>query len=450
MDVHSAPVPPPGCPAHDSGARVPLYGPDFAADPQAYYDHLRSFGPTAPVELAPGVEATLVTDYTAALNLVREPAFRKDARRWRDLHSGRVPADSPVVPLLAYRPNCMFADGAEHERLRRAVTDSMARIDSRRLARITEQVSAYLIAQFGSRGSADLMADYARQLPLFVFNELFGCSADIGDRVLVGIAGMFDGVDAAESARLLYAAVGELAALKREQPGDDVTSWLMEHEAGLTDDEMVHQLSLLLGAGAEPLRNLIGNTLHRILTRDRGAYQDVRDAVNDTLWKNPPIANFAAHYPAEDRRFAGRQVRAGELMLVGFAAANVGMARTEGHHTGNRASLAWSAGPHACPSQRPATGITVTAVENLLGRLPDVELAVPEALLTWRPGPFHRALNALPVRFGAVRAMEGPTAPVPPQRTAARVEHSADRHSADRHGAGGPGKWSQFLAWLRK
>ncbi|MEV5696433.1 hypothetical protein AB0L55_02890 [Streptomyces anthocyanicus] len=94
-------------------------------------------------------------------------------------------------------------------------------------------------------------------------------------------------------------------------------------------------------------------------------------------------------------------------MLVGFAAANAGMARTEGHHTGNRASLAWSAGPHACPSQRPATGITVTAVENLLGRLPDVELAVPEPLLTWRPGPFHRALNALPVRFGAVQAMEG-------------------------------------------
>jgi hypothetical protein len=40
---------------------VPLYGPDFAADPQAYYEYLRQHGPTAPVELAPGVEATLVT-----------------------------------------------------------------------------------------------------------------------------------------------------------------------------------------------------------------------------------------------------------------------------------------------------------------------------------------------------------------------------------------------------
>ncbi|MER7194799.1 cytochrome P450 [Streptomyces flaveolus] len=445
MDVHPAPVPPPGCPAHNTGGRVPLYGPDFAADPQAYYEYLRHFGPTAPVELAPGVAATLVTDYTAALELLRDPAFRKDARQWRDLHSGKVPEDSPVVPLLAYRPNCMFADGAEHQRLRLAVTESMMRIDSRRLAQTTEQVSAYLIAQFSARGSADLMADYARQLPLFVFNELFGCPAEIGDRVLFGIAGMFDGVNAAESAHLLHRAVGELVALKRERPGDDVTSWLMEHEADLTDEEMVHQLSLLLGAGAEPLRNLIGNTLHRILTHERGAYQDVRNAINDTLWKNPPIANFAAHYPADDRLYAGQRVTAGQLMMISFAAANTGMAQSEGHHAANRASLAWSAGPHACPSQRPATGITVTAVDNLFGQIPDIELAVPAGLLTWRPGPFHRALNALPVRFSAVQAMERPTAPVPPQHATVHAEHSAEHRRE-----GGAGKWSQFLAWLRK
>ncbi|MGC0334517.1 cytochrome P450 [Streptomyces sp. SAI-170] len=423
---------------------MPLYRPEFADEPQAYYDFLRHYGPTAPVELAPGVEATLVTDYTAALNLLRDPSFRKDARQWRDLNSGKVPEDSPVVPLLAYRPNCMFADGAEHQRLRQAVTESMARIDSSRLARITERVSAYLIGQFSTRGSADLMADYARQLPLFVFNELFGCPAEIGDRVLFGISGMFDGVNAAESAEVLYGAVGELVALKRTRPGDDVTSWLMQHQAELTDEEMVHQLSLLLGAGAEPLRNLIGNTLHRILTHDRGAYPDVRNAIDDTLWQNPPIANLAPHYPVADRMYAGQHVAAGELMMVSFAAANTATARTKGQ-AGNRASLAWSAGPHACPSQRPATLITVTAVDNLLGQLPDIELAVPAALLTWRPGPFHRALTALPVRFSAVQAVGQPTAPPHPQHTTTQAEPAAGQRRS-----GNAGKWSQFLSWLRK
>jgi cytochrome P450 len=446
MDAQStSPAPPPGCPAHNSGGRVPLYGPEFAADPQAYYEFMRHYGPAAPVELAPGVEATLVTDYTAALHMLRNSTFRKDARHWRDLNNGNVPPDSPVVPLLAYRPNCMFADGADHQRLRQAVTDSMARIDLPRLVRSTEQVSDYLISQFSTRGSADLMGDYAKQLPLFVFNELFGCPAEIGDRVLFGISGMFDGVNAEKSAEVLYGAVGELVALKRSQPGDDITSWLMQHKARLTDEEMVHQLSLLLGAGAEPLRNLIGNTLHLLLTHDRDTYQDIRDAINDTLWQNPPISNYAPHYPASDMAVAGQKVATGDLVMVSFAAANTGLDLMEALRAGsNRGSLAWSAGPHACPSKDPATHITITAIENLLTQIPDVELAVPENLLTWRPGPFHRALNVLPTRFDPVQPIRQPS---PPSQTETPAHD--DQVVAHRKPDGGR-RWSQFLSWLTR
>ncbi|MDG9715869.1 cytochrome P450 [Streptomyces sp. DH24] len=449
MDAHpTAPVPPPGCPAHGSGARVPLHGPDFAADPQAYYAYLRHYGPAAPVELAPGVEATLVTDYAAALQLLQDSgSFRKDSRRWRAFNEGKVAPDSPVVPLLAYRKNCMFADGAEHLRLRQAVTDSMARVDTRRLSRSTEQVSDYLMAQFSARGSADLLGDYAKQLPLFVFNELFGCPAGIGDRVLFGISGMFDGVNAEKAAEVLFEAVGELVALKRDRPGDDVTSWLMQHETRLTDDEMVHQLALLLAAGTEPLRNLIGNTLHRLLTHDAYAHKGglLDEAVDDTLWENPPIANLAPHYPATDMEFAGRHLQAGDLVLVSFAAANTGPALSAAREAGsNRAHLAWSAGPHACPSKEPARQITVTALENLLTRLPDVELAVPEDSLSWRPGPFNRGLATLPARFTPVEPVLRP-APEARPRTTEPAGHDAEERRAERGG-----RWSQFLNWLTR
>ncbi|WP_077797337.1 cytochrome P450 [Streptomyces sp. JHA26] len=449
MDAHdTAPVPPPGCPAHGSGGRVPLYGPEFAAAPQAYYDHLRHYGPAAPVELAPGVEATLVTDYAAALQLLQDSGtFRKDARRWRAFNEGRVGPDSPVVPLLAHRNNCMFSDGADHLRLRQAVTDSMARVDTRRLTRSTEQISGYLISQFAARGSADLLGDYARQLPLFVFNELFGCPADIGDRVLFGISGMFDGVNAEKATEVLFQAAGELVALKRGKPGDDVTSWLMQHQAALSDEEMVHQLALLLGAGAEPLRNLIGNTLHRLLTHDRYAREGglIDEALDDTLWENPPMANYAPHYPAGDVELAGQQLRSGDLVLVSFAAANTGPALRAARQAGsNRAHLAWSAGPHACPSKEPARHITVTAIENLFNELPDVTLAVPEDSLTWRPGPFNRALSTLPARFTPVRPgrssgpRNGPAAT--PRESTAGPARTPERG----------GMWSQFLNWLTR
>ncbi|HEY9372445.1 cytochrome P450 [Streptomyces sp.] len=448
MDAQTpVPVPPPGCPAHAAGGRIPLYGPEFAADPQAYYAYLRHYGPTAPVELAPGVEATLVTDYPAALQLLQDNgSFRKDARRWRAFNEGLIPPDSPVVPLLAYRPSAMFADGAEHLRLRQAITDSMARVDTRLLSRRTEQISDYLIAQFSSRGSADLLGDYAKQLPLFVFNQLFGCPAEIGDRVLFGISGMFDGVNAEKAAEVFFGAAAELVALKRNDPGEDVPSWLMQHQARLSDQEMVYQLALLMAAGTEPLRNLIGNTLHRLLTHDAYAYRGglIDEALDDTLWENPPVANLAPHYPAADMEFAGTKLYAGDLVMVSFAAANTSPALATARQSGsNRSHLAWSAGPHGCPSKEPARQITVTAVENLLNKLPDVELAVPEESLTWRPGPFNRGLTTLPARFT-------PTAPAT-ARTSAREETAArtEQPSAAR-GAERGGMWSSFLSWLKK
>ncbi|MFE9094283.1 cytochrome P450 [Streptomyces sp. NPDC007264] len=447
MSAHSTdPAPPPGCPAHDSGLSVPLYGPEFAADPQAYYEYMRHHGPTAPVELAPGVEATLVTDYTTALQLLQDSGtFRKDGRRWRDLNEGRISPDSPVLPLLVHRPNCMFTDGAEHLRLRQAVTDSFAQVDSRRLSQSTQRVSDYLITQFGTRGSADLLNDYAKQLPLFVFNELFGCPADIGDRVMFGIAGIFDGINAEKANAVLFQAVSELVQIKRNRPGDDVTSWLMQHQARLNDEEMAHQLVLLLGAGAEPLRNLIGNTLHRLLTNDRYANGGLIDeAIDDTLWENPPMANYAPHYPAADMEFAGQKVRAGDLMLISFAAANTGPTLTAARQAGsNRSHLAWSAGPHACPSKEPARLVTVSAIENLLNRLPDVELAVPEDSLTWRPGPFNRALATLPTRFTPMRTVRRPDPSAGGQTAAAGTPDDGGSRKPER------GLWSSFLTWWK-
>ncbi|MBF9070176.1 cytochrome P450 [Streptacidiphilus fuscans] len=445
MDVRSsAPVPPPGCPAHALGGRVPLYGPEFAAYPQAYYDYLRHYGPTAPVEIAPGVEATLVTDYQTALRLLQDPTnFRKDPRRWRDFAEGKLPADSPVVPTLAYRPNAMCSDGAEHLRLRQAITDAMSRIDTHRLARSTEQVSRFLISQFGARGSADLLSDYAKQVSLMVFNELFGCPADIGDRVMFGVSGMFEGVNAEQAVGVLFGACGELVALKRSRPGDDVTSWLLQHHAKLTDEEMVYQLALLLGAGTEPLRNLIGNTLHRVLTDDGYANKGglIDEAIDDTLWENPPMSNFAAHYPASDLEFAGHHFRAGDLVLISLAAANTGPALAAARQAGSRAHLSWSAGPHACPSKEPARQIAVTAIEYLFNQLPDVVLAVPEESLRWRPGPFSRGLASLPARFTPVE-IAGRTTTA--QRTEPAEPVAAEAGKAERGG-----RWSQFLSWIK-
>jgi cytochrome P450 len=402
-------APAPGCPAH--AARVPLYGPDFADNPSRVYTELRGYGPVAPVELAPGVSATLVTAYGAALDVLRDPStFPKDARRWQQ----GVPADCPVLPLMMYRPNCRNSDGAAHTRLRVAVTDSLARVDLNALRGYVERSADTLIRRFGSRGAADLVADYARVLPLLVFNEMFGCPPDVGDRLVLGMSGIFDTVNAKNSNEVLRKAVLELVALKRRRPGADVTSWLMAHPVRLTDEEMMHQVLTLLGAGTEPLQNLIVNGLRLLLSDDRfagdlsGGSLPVEDALDEVLWMDPPLANFAITFPPQDVDFAGVRLPKDQPVVISLAAANTDPSLMSEHREGNRAHLAWSAGPHTCPAQGQARLIASAAIEGLLDALPEMELAVPAAQLEWRPGPFHRALTALPVRFPPVAMPDRP------------------------------------------
>nr|WTB34590.1 cytochrome P450 [Streptomyces sp. NBC_00830] len=402
--------------------RCPMHGQDFAADPNRIYDQLRNHGPAAPVELAPGVDATLVTAHETALRVLQSPTvFVRDSRRWAALNEGRIPLDSPVLPMMVYRPNCLFTDGTEHLRLRKAVTESLDRLNPTRLVRDVEQITDYLVDQFSERGTADLLNEYAKLLPLLLFNKLFGCPAGIGDRLTRSMAAIFDGQDALRANEELNACLMELVSLKRREPGDDVTSWLIQHPAGLRDEELKDQLVILMGAGIEPERNLIGSTLLLLLSEVNqagGASMFIEDAIDNVLWNNPPIANYATHFPLQDVDLDGVVVHANTPLVISFAAANSDPSLAEARQARSMgAHLAWGAGTHACPAKSPARLIAVTAIEKILNSLPDVTLAVPESSLQWRPGPFHRALVTLPVTFN----------PTPATRVAAALTHEAAR-----------------------
>ncbi|MFD5552759.1 cytochrome P450 [Streptomyces sp. NPDC127068] len=452
--------PPPGCPMHQQPQQpTPLYGADFAADPARFYDHMRAQGPVAPVELAPGVEATLVIQHEAALRVLQNPAlFVRDSRRWRALNEGRVPMDSPVLPMMYYRPNCLFSDGSEHLRLRKVVTESLAKINTSRLGRDVERIADYLIDRFSERGTADLLHDYAKLLPLLLINQLFGCPGDLGDRLMRNLSDLFDGRDVVRANEDMTACLLELIALKRRQPAEDMTSWMVQHPAGLTDEEMKDQLATLIGAGVEPERNLIGNGLLLLLSPDsasdtgsRGAGLLVEDALDHVLWNNSPIANYATHFPVQDIALGDITLPANDPVVISFAAANTDPSLTDARLTLSKgAHLAWGAGPHSCPAKSPARIIALTAIERLLNALPDLALAVPEDKLEWRQGPFHRALVSMPVLFSPTPARRSlpvqPPAPAAPPAGGSVQQPTSHRSEAPRKQKGW---WSSFLDVFR-
>lgn len=392
--------------APSDAPRVSLYSPGFAADPHAAYAWMRAHhGALAPVELAPGVPATLVLDYRTALQILHDPDhFPADPRTWQ----AGVPPSCPILPMVGWRPNALRSDGYEHTRYRRALTAALEPVDLYALHATVQQLAVQRIDRFCAAGAAELIADYALPLNFAVLNELVGCPADLGAELVGAFADMFDAADPAAAATVearIGAALGELIAVKRRFPDEDIATRLCQHAVGLTDVEVAHQLVTIYSAGSEPGTNLLVNTLLLMLTDARfaaglvGGGLQVRDAIEHVLALDPPLANYCLSYPRQPVLLHGVWLPAHQPVLISMAAANTDPAIHADDRTGNRSHLAFSAGAHACPARTIAGQIAGDAVEQLLDALPDIRLAVPAAELEWRPGPFHRALGALPVTF---------------------------------------------------
>lgn len=392
-----------GSPVDAEGPRVPLHSPEFADDPHgAYREMRRRFGSLAPVELAPGVPATLVLGYRAALSVLNDPEhFPADPRRWQQ----DIPADCPVLPIMEWRPTGSRNAGADFARYRQATIASIEQVDLYGLHATVEQIAQPLIDGFLADGKADLLSQYAFPLTFQVCCAMVGCPPEIGQQVATGMAAMFDGTDAEQGNRMVDDAMRRLVALKRAEPGNDVASMLLQHPSGLDEDELVHQLVTFYGAGIELQLNLIVNTLLLIITDNRfggtvvGGSLSTRDALDEVLFTDPPLANYCITYPRQPILVDDMWLPAHQPVLVSMAACNNDPAIRADDRTGNRSHLAFGIGQHACPARSLAYLIAQDAIDQLLDMLPDMRPDLPGGEPTWRPGPFHRALAALPVTW---------------------------------------------------
>jgi cytochrome P450 len=74
-------------------------------------------------------------------------------------------------------------------------------------------------------------------------------------------------------------------------------------------------------------------------------------ALNEVLWEDTPTQNFPGRFAVHDLRLGGRQIRKGDLLILGLAAANHDpLVRPEPQTlTGNQAYMSFSNGEHGCP-----------------------------------------------------------------------------------------------------
>jgi cytochrome P450 len=412
--THPQPSSEPGNPtvdqlAHAGGIR--LYGPRFQQNPRQLYLEMRTeHGPVAPVLLEGDVPAWLVLGYREIHFVTTNPhIFGRDSRRWNAWD--RVPPDWAPLPYVAYQPSAVFTEGDEHRLRGGALHEALAGVDHFELRKQVEVIADELIDAFAVSGEADLMAQYALPLPLLAISRLYGMpESDAPDLVRDIMASADSGEEAVRAHERVAARIRGLVAEKRRRPGADLPSRLLAHRIGFSDEEVERDLFLCMGAAQLTTTDWTGNTLRLMLTDERfaltlaGHRRSIGQALNEVLWEDTPTQNFIGRWATRDTRLAGRVVRKGDLVVLGLAAANTDpdvRPNSYADAVGNQAYMSFSHGEHGCPhpAREIAESIVETAVQVLLDRLPDIELATSDDALVWRPSVWMRGLTALPVRF---------------------------------------------------
>ncbi|MEV0221455.1 cytochrome P450 [Streptomyces sp. NPDC050704] len=472
--------PPPSCPAHGTGpgGLRRLYGPE-AEDLGTLYEKLRAeHGTVAPVLLHNDVPFWMVLGHGENLHMVSSPSlYTRDSRVWTAVLDGTAGPEHPLMPLIAWQPICSHAEGDEHQRLRGAVMGAMSTINARDLRRHINHWTQDLVNRFCERGAADLVSQFAERLPMAVLCEILGMPEEYDDRLVHATRDLLKGTETAiASNEYVMSVLMRLTVRRRAEPAQDFTSHLINHPAGLTDEEVGQHLRLVLLAAYEATANLLANVLRVVLTDPgfraqlNGGQMTVPQAVEQSLWDEPPFSAVLGYFAKQDTELGGQRIRKGDGLFFGIAPGNIDphvRPDLKANMRGNRSHLAFGGGPHECPGQDIGRAIADTGVDALLMRLPDVQLAVEEHELRWTASISSRHLVELPVSFQPASpqdVMERPgvsaiprprpdwevSTPTPKPSPAPRPAVPQPETPAPALEPGrAPGAWQRFVRWWR-
>jgi len=307
----------------------------------------------------------------------------------------------------------------DHTRLRRLVSRAFTPARVRALEPRVETIALELLdaARHNGSGRFDLIEALAQPLPVAVISELLGI--DPADRPSLiswstALARSLDPEfltpegerDRQRAARDEFVAfLRGLLPVRRRTPGDDLISALIQasDEGGaLTEDEVVSLCMLLLIAGHETTRSLIGSGVLALLSHPselaalRASPQLVEQAVEETLRFDPPV-QMLSRFALRSTEVSGVTIPGGSfaLMLIGAANRdeascpdpdNFRVTRRPGRH------LAFGHGIHFCLGAPLARLEAAVALRLLLPSLPGLRVAAePE----WRPNTVLRGLEHL-------------------------------------------------------
>jgi cytochrome P450 len=388
---------------------------------------LRAQGQATQVELPGGVLAWSINSYATIKALLSDPNVTKSARNhWPAFINGQIPPDWEMISWIAM-DNMVTAYGKDHVRLRRLVgkafTSRRTEAIRPRVIELTNQLLDGLAA--AEPGEAvDLRERFAYPLPARMVADLIGMSEEARAATAKVIDMMVDTTVTPEQAQAVLAgwrgAMDDLIAVKRREPGEDITSDLIaardEDGSRLSEQELADTIFAILGAGSETTINFLDNAVTALLTHPdqlelvRSGAATWDDVIDETLRVESPLAHLPLRYAVQDIELDGVTIPKGDPILVNYSAVGRDPALhgdTAGDFDITRADkehLSFGHGPHFCLGAGVARLVATTGLSSLFERFPDLALAVPREELLPLPTFIMNGHRSLPVYL---------TAPVP-------------------------------------
>jgi cytochrome P450 family 142 subfamily A polypeptide 1 len=308
-------------------------------------------------------------------------------------------------------------DDPQHRRRRNLVNKGFT---PRRVAdhepRIRE-ICRGLIAKVAPRGECEFVREIAAPLPMVVIGDLLGIASEDHDMLLRwsdeliaatnGTASVEVMTRAAKSAgEYAQYALRVIADRRSKPPQDDLMSVLVHARS---DEELVQESLLILVGGDETTRHVITGGMQALIENPRERAKLVADpsliptAVEELLRWVTPIVNMN-RTATRDTELRGQKIREGDKLLLLYPSGNrdervfespdeLRVDRDPNDH------VAFGGyGAHSCLGASLARLELRVMFEELLARLPDIELATREPL-PLRPSNFIVGIEHMPVRF---------------------------------------------------
>ncbi len=320
------------------------------------------------------------------------------------------------------RTMVVMLDGADHHRVRAAMQQSFTpRTIAAMGPAIARHVEALLDGLQG-RASCDIATEVCRKLPLLVLADLFALPPQDFPKLekwAYDFVEYFNREPVPESyalafietARDMMAYTRALIVERRAHPGDDLVSTLVRTQGqpgGLSDDEIVANVIMVLVAGNDTVGSALGNAVWLLLTHPDELAKVQKgeatwaDAFEEALRYEPANPEIMRKI-VEDFDFQGHAFQAGQIAFLMLASGSRDEAYLDDPETFNVSRpgtkhMTFGAGLHFCLGAALARAEAMALLPRLFARLPGLRLDENQAPV-WLRALGVRGPRTFPVFF---------------------------------------------------